>query len=147
MFTFTLQAVLSLKEKMEEKEKRLLGEMVAKRQILEKEKQMLEYECQQLYAQRKVQKEQTIKVTEWKMLHTYTTHIEKQIENVNEEIQKASTKVEKQREVLLEAMKQRKILENLKEIQRENYEIEYKQKEQLQVDELVSYTYTNKGKE
>ena len=54
---------------------------------------------------------------------------------------KKEFKVEQKRLVLLNAMKERKVLEALKEKEMENYFREELKKEQKIIDEIVSYKY------
>ena len=56
-------------------------------------------------------------------------------------VNKAKDFVEEKRLALLEAMKQRKVLEALKEKGKENYFKEELKKEQKMIDEIVSYKY------
>ena len=56
-------------------------------------------------------------------------------------INKAKEIVEEKRLALLEAMKERKVLETLKEKEKENYFKEELKNEQKIIDEIVSYKY------
>ena len=67
--------------------------------------------------------------------------LKRSIEIQNVVVDKAKTKVEKARLELVEAAKQRKMFETLKEKQLEEYWEEYYRKEQIQLDEIASYKY------
>ena len=64
-----------------------------------------------------------------------------------EELEEAEQKVQEKRNELLEAVKERKILENLKTIEKEVFDEEAKREEQRILDDLVTYKYGIKGKE
>ena len=69
------------------------------------------------------------------------TKIIKKIEEQMQNINKAKEIVEEKRLALLEAMKERKVLETLKEKEKENYFKEELKNEQKIIDEIVSYKY------
>ena len=54
-------------------------------------------------------------------------------------VKKAQENVDKKREKLIEIMKEKKVLEKLREHQFEEYKKEEERSEQQRVDELVSY--------
>ncbi len=58
-------------------------------------------------------------------------------------VKRANAEVEKKREELVEATKEKKKFEKLKENQHENYIIEEKRSEQRVTDEIVSYKYNS----
>ena len=74
-------------------------------------------------------------------INKYTSLIDKKIEDQKVIVNKAKDFVEEKRLALLEAMKQRKVLEALKEKGKENYFKEELKKEQKMIDEIVSYKY------
>ena len=69
--------------------------------------------------------------------------LETYIELQNNVIVRCEAEVEQARKKLTEAMKERKIFEKLREKAWEKFQREELQKEQKEVDELVSYTYSN----
>ena len=69
--------------------------------------------------------------------------LETYIELQNNVIVRCEAEVEQARKKLTEAMKERKIFEKLREKAWEKFQKEELQKEQKEVDELVSYTYSN----
>ena len=76
-----------------------------------------------------------------KGLNRYSLHIKEKIHEKENHIDDAEKRVVQKRDELLCAMKERKILENLRELKREHYLTEAKKTEQLLVDEMVSYKY------
>ena len=82
-----------------------------------------------------------------KLFNAYSTYINKAIEEKDKQFQEAKKQVALKREELLEAVKERKILDNLKAIHLEAFIEEAKQEEQRITDDLVTYKYGRKGKE
>ena len=70
----------------------------------------------------------------------------KAVQNKEYELNKAKQVVDEKREALLEAVKDRKILDNLKAIHKESFEEEEKRVEQRILDDMVTYRFGNKGK-
>jgi len=143
-FHFRLQTILNVKKQLEKSAKNELGIAMQK---LEKQKQILaaiqlekaqqEEECRQeglsgvLLAKLK-QRMEYISVLHERDLA--------QQERVNEEMKN----VDKVREKLIEIMKERKILEKLREKELALYRKEQEKAGQLLVDELISFKESNK---
>ena len=143
-FHFRLQNILNVKKQLEKSAKNELGiamqKMVKQKQILaaiQLEKAQQEEECRQeglsgvLLAKLK-QRMEYISVLHERDLA--------QQERVNEEMKN----VDKIREKLIEIMKERKILEKLREKELALYRKEQEKAGQLLVDELISFKESNK---
>lgn len=141
MFRFELQPVLALKEKLEDNKKRELGLANTKQEKLVREKNTLISLHNEAYDEIRKQYTEGINVSDLKQFNYYTAHLNKQIEKKELEIVKATKEVQEKRNELLEAVKQRKILENLKEIKFEQFKDEEIKAENQIVDEIVSYKY------
>ena len=146
MFKFSLEPVLSLREKMEESKKRELGEATQYKERINSEKRMLEQKKEETLESVRKESAQLIDVFVMRSLNQYNQYMDQAIENKNQQLLAAQSEVEKKRQALLEAVKDRKILDNLKSIYRENFDQEEKQAEQRLVDDLVTYRFGNKGK-
>lgn len=143
-FIFRLESFLKIKEKFEEKAKTEYGEAISK---LEKEKEILknlEYEKYNTILNLKRNIENGIKPLELKSMNEFIYLLDKKIEEQKQNIEKAIEFAEEKRQLLVEAMKDKKIFETLKEKEKEAYMKELLKKEQKVVDEIVSYKY-NKG--
>jgi len=114
-FNFKLQSVLDLKIQMEDNKKNEFGSAVKK---LENEKKLLE--------NIKLEKEENInafsnelknkaKVWTLRQINGYISLLEQKIEVQKENVNKASVIVDKKREELLEAVKERKIMDKLRD--------------------------------
>ena len=141
MFKFELNPVLSLKEKIEDAKKRELGEANGHKEYLEFKKNSLADEHQGVYRQIKTNSSKQVNIREIQMLNQYSSYVDKQIKQTEIQIKAAKKIVEKKREELMGAVKERKILDNLKEIRLEQYREDTKKIEQILVDETVSYKY------
>jgi len=145
-FEFRLQQYLGIKEQLEEQKE--LEYAKALRRV-EEEKQHL----RQLISRR----EQTIedmrrsltKVISPIDLRRANNTIERlkiQIAEQLERVAAAEAFAEEKRLELLQAMKERKAIETVRDNQKEEFLIEIDKKERKQVDELVSFKYTDKLK-
>lgn len=140
-FVFKFQNILNIKEQLEEKEKIILGQ---KMQALEKEKQMLasiemmEQEAiQKFYDQKGV----TLRAKELLDLNRSIAYFDERKKEQIVEVKKADDALEAQREVLRQAMIERKSMEKLKENAKEAYrEVELDAESKL-IDEIVSFKY------
>lgn len=141
MFRFELQPVLALKEKLEDHKKRELGVANTHKERLEGEKNTLIGLHDEAYNEIRRQYQEGMNVSQLKQFNYYTAHLNKRIEKKELEIVKATKEVHQKRNELLEAVKQRKILENLKEIKFEQFKGEEIRAENQIVDEIVSYKY------
>lgn len=141
MFKFELQPVLALKEKLEDNKKRELGLANTKHEQLVDEKSILAALHNEAYNEIRRQCDGGLNISSLKQFNYYTARLNKQIEKKELEIVKAKKEVNEKRDELLEAVKQRKILENLKEIRFEQFKDEEVRAENQIVDEIVSYKY------
>lgn len=141
---FKLESVLKLRENIEQVKKRELGIATGNRQLLESKKENLVNKKISVQDETRQSASKDLDVQNLKELRLYATHIDGQIQGVNLDIVKANQVVKEKKLELAEAMKQRKMVEKLKEIKREQlYEEEKKQEINL-LDEIVSYKYTTK---
>lgn len=146
MFKFILESVLSLRKNTEEMKKRELGVLNIEKENLHKKKQQVEEEKVQVL--HKIREYSTNKL-EIEMLKNYNAYyliIKKQEDHIIKEISVIEQRIKEKRDELQEAVKNRKILENLKAIQLEEYRQEEYRQEQQVVDEIVTYKYSQKDR-
>lgn len=146
-FIYRMQNILNLKYKLEEQAKTAFG--LAQRKLLEEE--------QKLEEQRKQKEEylyQLKSLMKGSLDVRRLTRLEHAVEDVKEQmkLQKirildAEHKVEQARERLKEAMIERKTQEKLRENAFEEFKEEINQQEKKEVDELVSYKYSQREAE
>lgn len=140
-FIFNMQGLLNIKEKLEEQSKTEYGKALTR---LEQEKSILlnlKNKKQQNILSFRESINKGVKPNYIDNINKYISFIDKKIEAQIQNINKAKEIVEEKRLALLEAMKERKVLEALKEKEKENYFKEELKNEQKIIDEIVSYKY------
>ena len=140
-FIFNMQGLLNIKEKLEEQAKTEYGKALNK---LEEEKNILlnlENKKQENILSFRESINKGVKPNYINSINQYISLIEKKIEAQIETVNKTKDFVEERRVILLNSMKERKVLEALKEKEKENYFKEEIKKEQKIIDEIVSYKY------
>ena len=113
---------------------------------LEQEQEKLEILQNRLRANDELLKgelQESLTIVKIKKIKQDSEILETYIELQNNVIVRCEAEVEQARKKLTEAMKERKIFEKLREKAWEKFQREELQKEQKEVDELVSYTYSN----
>lgn len=139
-FSFRLQSVLNVKTQQEDNLKNELGKAVQRLEAEKLELARLEGALDDLVAEfnEKAKKSTVHKLIEFnEYLSLLTIKIKFQKENVN----CAAMNVDKIREELVNAVKERKILDKFKEKKRAEYFQEQKKLEQKTNDEIVSYNH------
>lgn len=144
-FKFRLQTLLKLKEQFEKNAKNELGVAIMK---LEEEKSKLRVIEDNIDITTNDFKEAcsgVIRPEKIKELKTYLEHLQHERDKQKENVKRQQKNVDIIRERLVEIMRERKVLENLKEKDFQEYLKEEAKKEQQQVDELVSYKRASKA--
>ncbi len=143
-FHFRLQAILNMKKQLEKSAKNELGIAMQK---LEKERQLLaQIQLEKARQEEDYRKESSsgILLADLRQRMEYISVLHQrdlaQQERVNDEMKN----VDKVREKLIEIMKERKVLEKLREKEFALYRKEQEKAGQLLVDELVSFKESNK---
>ena len=140
-FNFKFQSILDLKTRLEDQKKSKYGEANEElKQQQDKLNVLFEERTYQYNLMRdKVKSGLTPK--ELIVYNNYMERLRRSIEIQKVVVEKAKKAVEQARLELVEAAKQRKMFETLKEKQLEEYWEDYYKKEQAQLDEIVSYKY------
>ena len=142
-FVFKLESFLKIKEKLEDSAKTEYGKAISK---LEEEKELLtqlKKEKLDTIFRFKESLKYNINPFNIKNINEFIKIIDIKILNQEKTVQEAFEFSEEKRENLINAMKERKIFETLKEKEKEAYIKEILQKEQKIIDEIVSYKYNN----
>lgn len=139
-FIFKLQSVLNLRKQKEDNIKNELGIAI---QRLEQEKRRLSELENTLDATVREFNEKTRKTTVHELIeyNEYLSLLNSRIKSQKDNVNNAAQYVDKVREELVKAVKDRKILEKLKERHYEEFLLERKKLEQKTNDEIVSYNY------
>jgi len=141
---FRLQTVLNYKTQQEENKKNELGKAIQQLEAEKKKLRILEGQLAKLVNEfnESAKKTTVTKLIEYNgFLSVLNKRIKAQKENVNLKAQI----VDKIREELLEAVKERKILDKLKEKKLQEFFIETKKDEQKINDEIVSYNFKERS--
>lgn len=143
-FIFKLQSVLNLRKQKEDSIKNELANATRK---LEAEKRKLSELETMLEDTVREFNERTKKTTVHELIefNEYLSLLNSRIKTQKENVNNAAQYVDKVREELVKAVKERKILEKLRERQFEEFLLEQKKLEQKTNDEIVSYNYNENG--
>ena len=143
-FRFRFASNLRLKERIEEQRKQEYGRAIA---ALEREKQrklrMLKEREDAIHSFRE-SINRKITPFDLQMHNNFLSYMKERLIKQDEAIKKAEEEVEKRRLILVEAMKERKILEKLREKDYETFKQEQLLAEQKIQDEIVSYRYSQR---
>ncbi len=145
-FRFSMENILSMKEKLEEQAKNEYGRANA-RLLAEQDKLDLLLDRLELANDElKGILIESLSVLEIRRRENAVEVIKSYIKQQKLVVKRCEKEVEVAREALSEAMKERKIFEKLKEKAKEAFLREEMKKEQREVDELMSYKYGSKIK-
>lgn len=141
-FNYRMQNILNLKYKLEEQQKMnltsariKLSEEEDKLKVLYKRKKEYEEELRRIASKK-------IDITQLRKIRENCDLIDYYIIEQKKQVKRAESVVELEEEKMIEAMKERKIQEKLREISYKNFLKEEAHVESVMIDELVSYAYT-----
>ena len=144
MFRFRLQSLLQHRKHHEDDCQK---DLARARTALQKEEQALNRFQERIAdQQRKMQAKQKDRhtVTEIKNFQNFLLALEQDIARQQQRVVESQAQFEEKRSNLMEAMKQRKILERLKENERLRYHRNQQKKERSQMDEVASGQHIRK---
>lgn len=144
-FKFKLQPFLNLKTQIEKNRKFEFGQAVMQH---EKEKEILNIKINHMEASINKAINDANKGVPVYVLKNYSNYISKLNDDIqcqNEAVIKAEAAVDISRKKLYKAMQERKVMENLKNRQKEEYRKEELKQEQKTIDEIVSYKFSVVG--
>ncbi|MBP5306103.1 MAG: flagellar export protein FliJ [Lachnospiraceae bacterium] len=140
-FVYKLQNVLNLKERLEEQQKIAFAEAESKRDEEMFKLQSYRKKREDIMESLKEASMGNLSVTELRHLNNDVKTTDMLIANQEKAAWKAEEEVERQRTLLADAVKERKIHEKLREKAFENFLKEEEAKEKTSIDELVSARY------
>ena len=140
-FHFPLQKVLDVRQVTEDRQAISLKNS---QMSLNKEKEQLENLAQKKDAQLKVDEDEydnvddvNLSLNELQVTVDYISQLNNRITNQIQVVEKSNGKVEKERDVLIEASKEKKIVEKLRERQLTNYKDNYRKKMMKEESEIA----------
>ena len=140
-FVFRFQSILDVKIRLEDLKKAKFGEANEELRVQTEKMNVLLQEREDQYENMKEKNKKGIAPQDFIVYHNYMNRLKQAIEIQKKVIEKAREAVEKARLELVEAAKERKKFETLKEKKLEEYWEDYYKKEQLALDEIVTYKY------
>lgn len=138
-FKFRLQSVLTIKEKVEDLKKNEFGKAVsalAEAQRVKTEMEAMRDDCIDEF-RRDI--DEGIDPEAFRRYNLFIEKMKIAIKNQEQVVARAEAFVEQKRQELVEAMRDKKTLETLRDNDFEEFLIEEKKQEQKVVDEIVSY--------
>lgn len=143
-FVYRLQSYLNLKEQVEELKKNEYG--YALRRLEEERQKKLQLEAEQETIVKIFRKSLlvSIKPVDIRRFNNRIELLKVWIIEQEQRVKQAEQEAEEKRLALVEAMKERKALETVRERSYEDYKLEEKRNEQVVVDGIVSYQYADK---
>lgn len=145
-FIFKMQSILSIKEKLEDQAKAEYGLEAAKLREEEKKLEVLIAKKEAYQERLKGAVQDTLNVREIKDLENCVEHAKYTINVQKFVIKQQQERVDRAREKLDNAMKEKKTYEKLKEKAFEQFKIEIEAQERKEIDELVSFRFRSAQK-
>lgn len=142
MFKFKLETVLSLRHNTETMCQRELGIVLTEKNQLEQKYNDLMKTREELLMLMRPKPNESLDLEKLKNYKQYDETIKKKQAQVQAQLERIEIRVNEKKEALKEAVKERKILENLRDIEYEEYIDACKKEEQQLVDELIAYKYS-----
>lgn len=143
-FKFRLQSYLNIKEKLEDQKKNEYGQAMAALEREKQEKAAIEAERSDCLGDFKRSVSSKIDPLTFQRYNMYIDVLKKKEKKQEEIVLSAQETAEKKRVELVERMRERKMLDTLKEKDHVEFIKEEKRMEQKLVDEIVSYRYNNR---
>ena len=145
MFKFKLQSVLEYRLNVEEK---VQGEFSDVKRCLEEQKAVLNalvQERENLMNELRAMQRNNIKADDIATLVAYVENIREKEKNQLDVIRQATEKVEAKRQELVEAVKNRKVMENLRDKHADEYKRNVNELEQKNSDEMAVLKFGRRG--
>lgn len=143
-FNFKLERVLNYKETVENQKKNKFAQV---RQRLNREELLLDdfYKHKRLVVEEKNSYNRKIKAGELALYNTYIDTINRRIENQKMIVTRTKEELNKAKDEMVDAVKEKKIFEKLKENQYEEFIYEQGKEEEKINDNLISYKTTTRN--
>lgn len=144
-FSFSLARMLNYQEQILEKEKGTMGRLIAERDEMEARQGVILEQMDQIHGEmdREIQKGTTIY-----QINVFTAVIKSgktQMEELKKHILVRNSEIERQRQVVIEASREVKKLEKLKEKQLEEYRHSEQKEQEESISEHVSESFVRRG--
>jgi len=138
-FIFRLQGLLKIKEKIEDRKRQEYGLAVAEAEREKQKKQDILYKKEEKVVEFRQHIDEIINAGSHDSYNNFIEFLKEEVARQEKVVMEAQKEVDKKRQELVEAMRERKTLEKLSERKYEEFLIEQKLAEQKITDEIVSY--------
>ena len=139
---FKLQSVLNYRQSLEDQAQQQLAASLQRKGALEVELQRQHDALQQHDAELKERQQAGLTVAEIELFETQIQHCRRLIEHLQEQLQRLDRQIVGEREELLNAARDKQVMEKLKDKQEAEYRKELSRKERQILDEI---SLRNKG--
>jgi flagellar protein FliJ len=146
-FKFRLQRVLEVREKEEDEKKNRFAEITKKLQEEHKRLDSLHSDMEEVKTRKNKLASQNIKVDQLLSYSYYMENLKQNIEKQHNIVEKSEKEMENARVELLEAAKDKQVLEKIKDKNFEDYKYGLKREEDKMTDQFVSYSSSNNALE
>ena len=133
---FKLDAVLNYRTTLEEQAQQALAMSLQKQGDLQAAIDQQQKELQEQDQQLKLRQQEGLTIAEIDLYEGHIGHCRRRWAELNVELQRLEQKILKQRESLLQAARDRQVLDKLKERQEAEFRQEQERKERTQLDEI-----------
>lgn len=137
-FIFKLETLLNIKKKKEELITQKLSKVQAQKLNVINEINKIKNKISDLFNNYKNLKMTVLDINFMFLNQNYINYLEKELNSLNEQLNNIQIEENKIKDELNQAMKERKILEKLKENQFEQYKKEYNKQDNLIMDEIAN---------
>lgn len=135
-FKFSLQRVLRVKEIREDQQKEKFQEAQQYKQKQQEQLDQMMNEKEKVCSDLKSKCAHPLKVHQLRTYYNYLDRLDDHITHQEQELKKAEDMLEKERQKWIEAQKEKKIMEKLKERKWQDHRQEWFKREQKRLDEL-----------
>jgi flagellar export protein FliJ len=144
-FNFRLAPLLKIREAKKKDAQRLLGKRMGELRLLQDRLQSLKEAQSGAFDRRRAQQGQPVDIEMWRSVERFLASVERRIDETGTEILKAQELVDEARNALTKAHREHLTLERLRDIRKEQYDLEVARDEQRQSDELALLRYQFKS--
>ncbi len=145
MYTFKLKAVLEYRRQIEDARQQ---EFAAVMQVWEREREKLEHYHKSWRAcllEWRSMQEKSVSIASVDMYQKYMLRLRHEINGQAERVKKCVAEVDEKRNILLQAQKERKMMETLEESELLHYRKELADRERKYYDEIATQRFNRKG--
>ncbi|MDR2117438.1 MAG: flagellar FliJ family protein [Planctomycetaceae bacterium] len=137
-FRFQLEPLITIRDNtLKEKQGELAKAYEARRIVEEKQQELKQELAENIVAGRQRLQTETIDIEFLLGLRRHEAYLNAQINDVQERLQQIDAEIELRRNAVLEANKELKMIEKLKEKRYEKYRAEENRKETIRIDEIT----------